>query len=72
MADQKREMNQKEMDKVTGGAVLVDGPNGNCPHKDKTRTGNEREKPFLFFWSRHQVEYYCPNCRQYLWFTEEH
>ena len=38
-----------------------------CPHERRLRTGNERDDSFLFFWSRHMYEYYCPGCRQMIW-----
>ncbi len=66
MADNRKmvEQNIEELEQATGGRFK------RCRHKNKVRTGNQREVPFLHFWSKHQNEYHCPDCGATFWVYE--
>ena len=69
---EKKALNTEELDKVAGGGgrrrVHVISK---CRHEHATRTGKEREDSFFVFWSKHQYEYFCPDCKESFWQSEE-
>ena len=69
---EKKALKPEELDKVAGGGGRRrDYSGGNqCRHDHATRTGKEREDSFFVFWSKHQYEYSCPDCKATFWRSE--
>ncbi len=65
------DLNMKELDDVAGGALYPDGFGNTCKHTNKVKTGAEREDSRFIFFSQHQYQYYCNDCKQYIWVDEE-
>ena len=66
---EKKELNQKEMEKAAGGYDFFDD---HCiaddmnPH-EFVKTGVDKEIRFYVFWSRHNNEYQCKKCGKRIW-----
>ncbi len=71
MEENKNQLENEELENVTGGALYPDGIGDPCKHTNKVKTGNEREDSRFFFFSQHQFEYYCPDCKKTFWVDEE-
>ncbi len=71
MEEEKKRLENEEMDNITGGALYPDGIGNQCNHPNKYKTGAEREDSRFVFWSQHQYQYYCPDCQHYIWVDEE-
>ncbi len=71
MEEDRKEMQKEELDEIAGGALYPDGIGNRCQHPAKVKTGAEREDSRFIFFSQHQFQYYCPDCKQYIWVDEE-
>ncbi len=68
---EKKELDQEVLDNTEGGALYPDGIGDKCKHPNAVKTGAEREDSRFIFWSQHQYQYYCPDCKKYIWKDEE-
>ena len=69
-----KELSTEKMEKVTGGSVYPDGMQplfDKCEHEHKVKTGAQREDSRWVFFSQHQFEYYCLDCKKNIWVDEE-
>ncbi len=71
MEENKKELKNEELDEATGGALYPDGIGNRCKHPNKVKTSAEREDSRFIFFSQHQYQYYCPDCKQTFWVDEE-
>ncbi len=71
MEENRQELDKEELKEAAGGALYPDGIGDKCKHPNKQRTGAEREDSRFFFWSQHQFQYYCPDCKKTFWRDEE-
>lgn len=60
------------LEKVTGGSLYLGGvPFRVCKHDHKNRTGGERADSRWIWWSQHQFQYFCPECKKMFWEDED-
>lgn len=71
--NEKKEINEKDLQTIVGGNVPGHrkGYDFGCRHRNKVRTGEDRERPNWIFFTQHQYRYYCPDCGKKIWVDEE-
>ena len=72
------QLSADDLENVAGGTCFTAGTPSqdrlwSCPTdcRNKYLTGNEKEEPLFFFWSRHMKEYHCPDCNSTWWEHED-
>ena len=69
-----KELNTEQTEQVFGGLICRDAEpvlTDRCKHRNKVKTGDDREDSRFIFWSKHQYEYTCPDCGKTFWVDEE-
>lgn len=68
-------LNQEALEQISGGGVdmthLVTCKSNQCMHPHEYKTGEQREDERWIFFSQHQFEYICPDCKETNWYDEE-
>ena len=72
---EKVKLDTEELDEVAGGLkgnTIIHTRRPECPHRNRVKTGNERnEDGFLPFLNKHVYEYTCQDCGKTFWSGEE-